>query len=193
MWWVLSSAWAASSDVTTTAFEQALNAQRNRGLGVPTLQCPEESCSRIPLSAPNAMTNTLMLHTHWLEMMNRYSTPNPIIPNNGDRISGRILHHQTTGRDLYFYVDNQQVQSMYWTWHFDTMRPQTSAFDIQRQSDWNATIQSILKPCETQSVLSQDDYGNRQVWSGQKCGAFNLWIEYHPADQQTLRIMGVRQ
>ena len=38
---------------------------------------------------------------------------------------------------------------------FDTMRPQTSAFDIRQSLD--ATIQDILKLCETQSVLSQDD------------------------------------
>lgn len=192
MWWIFANAWA-TSDATTTAFEQVITAQRSRGLNSPTLDCPPESCTRIPLSAPNAMTNTLMLHTHWLEMMNRYSTSNPIIPNDGDSISGRFMHHQTQGRDLYLYVNSLQVQALYWTWHFDTMRPNTSVFDVQRQSDWNVTIQQILEPCETQVVLTRDDYGNRQVWHGQQCGDFDLWIEFHPADDQTLRIMGVRQ
>lgn len=193
MWWVLSSAWAISSDATTILFEEVLTAQRNRGQSSPTLQCPQESCTRIPLSGPNAMTNTLMVQTHWLEMMNRYSTHNPIIPSEGDSISGRFMHHQTQGKDLYFYMNTQKVQSLYWTWNFETLRPNTGAFDMQRQSIWNATIQQILENCETQSVLSRDDYGNRQVWQGQGCGAFDLWIESHPTDEQALRILGVRQ
>ena len=100
MWWVLSSAWAASSDVTTTAFEQALNAQRNRGLGVPTLQCPENP---VVVSLSHPMHDQHIDATYALAGNDEpIFHPNPIIPNNGGRISGRILHHQTTGRDPYF-------------------------------------------------------------------------------------------
>ena len=193
MLWLITSVWASTPDSTGLVFNQVLVDKRTRTIQSPTLACPTDSCERISLSSPNAMTNTLMTDTHWLAMMNDHQVNNPIVQADSDNISGRFLHHRSHNRELYLYVRAQQVQAFYWSWEFSTMQSNTSPFDQKRQQEWNQHIQEILAQCSTQSVLSYDDYGNRLTWHGQECGLFDIWIESHPSDEDALRIIGVRQ
>ena len=194
LWWTMAVALAGSPpDHTHDLVNDLLTVSQTRKLQSSIMPCPKETCSRIPLNSPNAFARTLMTETRWLSMLNQYVTPNPIIPEAGEHITGRFLHHSSEHRDLWLFVNQQQVYTFYWAWDFDSLQSAYNPFDVSRQHAWQTHINDILATCEQVSVLARDDYGNRRAWSGTNCGGFNLWIEYAPADEQALRVLGVRQ